>query len=65
MYIKTHNHFTWQNNILSDHFFKIKYPKINSSWNFTKYPDILQKVHSLLYQLYMYMMLFFSFKATR
>ena len=40
--------------------FKIKYPEIKSenSWNFTKYPEILTKGSSLLYQLYM--MLFFS-----
>ena len=35
--------------------FKIKYPEILSEtfWNFTKYPEILQKCPSLLYQLYM------------
>ena len=47
--------------------FKIKYPEINSenSWNFTKYPEILQKVsifYNKNYVLYIFLPGFSSFE---
>ena len=56
------NYSTWSS---ASTFQNYRYPEINSenSWNFTKYPEIFTKCSSLLYQLYMMLLIpdFFLF----